>query len=64
MGTSVPFFLMQKYQVIVEVDESQLTQAANPDVEANLCDLIQEEMGWVTESGIYVVEVKEYEEQS
>lgn len=54
---------MKKYQVIVEVDEAELKAATeSKEVEFNVLDSIEREMGWVQDSGIYIVEVKELKE--
>lgn len=54
---------MKKYQVIVEVDEAELRSSLETDdVEFNIIDAIEREMGWVQDSGIYIAEVKELKE--
>jgi len=51
---------MSKYQITVEVNEDKLRSAGEEEgYEASIESLIMAEMGWVDDSGIYVVEINE-----
>lgn len=51
---------MTKYTIEVEVDEEMLRKYCGGP-ESVIGDLIHQEMGWVHDSGIYVVKIEEHE---
>ena len=50
---------MRKFLIEVEVDEEKLKSVFNEDDNNSIEDRISIEMGWVTDSGIYVATIKE-----
>jgi hypothetical protein len=51
---------MKRYNLIVEVDEEIIKQVSKSD---NIEDSISKEMGWVEDSGIYLVSIKEIDKE-
>ncbi len=50
---------MKKFTIQVEVDEFELRYNYEKEDDRSIEDLISAEMGWVQESGIYVISIKE-----
>ena len=49
---------MNKFKLTIEVDEEQL-RGATGDNESSVEFLVEQEMGWVSQSGISVVDMEE-----
>lgn len=54
--------MARKFKLVISVDLARLKEAAEIDelTEKNICEVIKNEMGWVSGSGIVVTKIKPY----